>query len=118
MVDVGAGGGVILDILSEDHPHVTVIGIDISENVIQELKRRKYKESKPWLVQQADALNLKKDFGVNSVDTIVFSSVLHELYSYISYQGKKFNKEVVIQALKSAFEVLRPSGRLSSGMAL
>ena len=94
------------------NPHATVIGIDVSINVIEELNRRKFKENKPWLVKQADALNLQKDFGVNSVDTIVFSSILHELYSYIPYQGKKFNKDVVIQALKSAFEVLRPGGRI------
>lgn len=112
IVDVGAGGGVMLDILSEDHPHATVIGIDVATNVIEELNRRKFRENKKWLVKKADALNLKKDFEPNSVDTIVFSSVLHELFSYIPFKGKKFNIEVVIQALKSSFEVLRPGGRI------
>lgn len=112
MVDVGAGGGVMLDLLSEHHPHTTVIGIDLAENVIESLNRRKFREHKSWQVQQADALKLKETFEPNSVDTIVFSSILHELYSYVPYQGKKFNSEVIIQALKSAFEVLRPGGRM------
>ena len=112
MVDVGAGGGVMLDILSEHHPHAKIIGVDISENVLEELNYRKNRENKNWIVKQADALHLNKTFRPESVDTIVFSSILHELYSYIPYQGKKFNKDVIIQALKNSFEILRKGGRI------
>ncbi|WP_062106415.1 class I SAM-dependent methyltransferase [Bacillus niameyensis] len=112
LVDIGAGGGVMLDILSENHPHATVVGIDLSLNVIEELNRRKFRENKSWIVKQADALKLKEHFEPNSVDTIVFSSILHELYSYVPYNGEKFNSDVVIQALKSSFEILSPGGRM------
>ncbi|GKU80792.1 class I SAM-dependent methyltransferase [Niallia sp. NCCP-28] len=112
MLDIGAGGGIMLDVLSEYHPNATVIGIDISTNVIEELERKKIREKKRWLVKQADALLLKDFYEINSIDTIVFSSILHEMYSYIPYKGKKFNAEVIIDSLKSAFEVLKPGGRI------
>ncbi|AIF65587.1 methyltransferase type 12 [Terribacillus saccharophilus] len=112
MLDIGAGGGVMLDILSEDHPEAEVVGIDVSTNVIEELNKRKNRENKRWQVKQADALELKDYYDSGSIDTIVFSSILHEMFSYIPYKGKKFNHEVIIQALKSSFEVLNDGGRI------
>lgn len=112
LLDIGAGGGIMLDILSKRHPEATVIGIDISTNVIDALEKRKIREKKPWLVKQADALQLKETFAVNSMDTIIFSSILHEMYSYIPYKGMKFNPEVILDSLTSAFEVLKPGGRI------
>lgn len=112
MVDIGAGGGVMLDVLSEHHPNAEVIGIDISTNVVEELAKKKVRENKGWFVKQADALELKSYYKPNSIDTIVFSSILHEMYSYIPYKGMKFNPDVVSQALKSSFEVLSPGGRI------
>lgn len=112
LLDIGAGGGIMLDILSDCHPDATVIGIDISTNVIEALEKRKIREKKTWLVKQADALQLKETFAVNSMDTIIFSSILHEMYSYIPYKGMKFNPEVILDSLTSAFEVLKPGGRI------
>ncbi|KAB7673094.1 class I SAM-dependent methyltransferase [Bacillus sp. B1-b2] len=112
MIDIGAGGGVMLDILSEQHPTAKVIGIDISTNVIEELEKRKVRENKNWNVKRADALELKNDFHLNSVDTIIFSSILHEMYSYIPFEGKKFNPDVIKHALRSAFNILKPGGRI------
>ncbi|MEC3608444.1 class I SAM-dependent methyltransferase [Bacillus glycinifermentans] len=112
MLDIGAGGGVMLDLLTEYHPEAEVIGIDLSVNVIEELQKRKVREHKPWKVKQADALDLPEYIEKESVDTIVFSSILHELFSYVPYEGRKFNHRVISQALKSAFEVLRPKGRI------
>ncbi|KAA6449432.1 class I SAM-dependent methyltransferase [Bacillus swezeyi] len=112
MLDIGAGGGVMLDLLTEHHPEAEVIGIDLSVNVIEELLKRKVREHKPWQVKQADALDLPEYFEQESVDTIVFSSILHELFSYIPYEGKKFNHRVISKALKSSFDVLKAGGRI------
>lgn len=112
MVDIGAGGGVMLDVLSENHPNARVIGIDISTNVVEDLNKRKMREQKRWEVKQADALDLCSYFKKESVDTIVFSSILHEMYSYIPYKGKQFNIEVIQEALRSSFEILKPGGRI------
>lgn len=45
-------------------------------------------------------------------DTIVYSSILHELFSYIEYEGRKFNHEVIKKGLQTAYEVLKPGGRI------
>ncbi|MDA1477945.1 class I SAM-dependent methyltransferase [Bacillus changyiensis] len=112
MLDIGAGGGVMLDLLTERHPKAKVIGIDLSVNVIEGLQKRKVRERKRWEVKQADALDLPEYIEKESVDTIVFSSILHEMFSYIPYEGRKFNDRVIAKALKSAFDVLKPNGRI------
>ncbi|MDA7026397.1 class I SAM-dependent methyltransferase [Bacillus sp. CLL-7-23] len=89
MLDIGAGGGVMLDLLTERHSKAKVIGIDLSVNVIEELQKRKVRERKRWEVKQADALDLPEYMDKESVDTIVFSSILHEMFSYIPYEGRK-----------------------------
>ena len=40
MLDIGAGGGVMLDLLTDQHPEAEVIGIDLSVNVIEELQKK------------------------------------------------------------------------------
>ena len=112
MLDIGAGGGVMLDILSDSYPDATIVGIDLSTNVIEELNRRKFKENKSWNVKQGNALELSNYYKPGSVDTIIFSSILHEMYSYITYKGRKFHEGVVVQALQSSFEVLSKGGRI------
>jgi len=112
VLDIGPGGGVLLDLMEEQMPEITPIGIDISTNVVEALNRKKQLESRRWEVMQGDALNLKHDILAGSVDTVIFSSIIHELYSYIPYQGRKFNIDTVEAALKSAFDVLAYGGRI------
>ncbi|WP_235576097.1 methyltransferase domain-containing protein [Rossellomorea vietnamensis] len=112
MVDIGPGGGVMLELLTRHHPGATVIGIDIAVNVVEELKRKKQRENAEWEVMQGDALKLEEQIGKEGADTIVFSSILHEMFSYIPYEGEKFNHEVIAQTLKSSLKALRPKGRI------
>lgn len=112
IVDVGPGGGVLLDLIEEGTQGKEIIGVDISENVIQELNAKKTRENRSWQAVKADALNLSKVIKSESVGTVIFSSVLHELFSYITYDGKRFNYDVIRAALESAFSVLKPGGRI------
>ncbi|MFD0616615.1 class I SAM-dependent methyltransferase [Paenibacillus sp. GCM10027629] len=112
VLDIGPGGGVLLDLIEERIPDITPIGIDISTNVVEALNRKKQLEGRRWEVIQGDALNLKDYVQAGSVDTVIFSSILHELYSYIPYQGRKFNLDTIAAALKSAFDVLAAGGRI------
>ncbi|KRG16483.1 class I SAM-dependent methyltransferase [Lederbergia galactosidilytica] len=112
ILDIGPGGGFLLDLLSTRYPDAKVIGIDIAANVIAELERKKQREQKGWEVLQGDALDLQQYVGEGQVDTIIFSSILHEMFSYIPYEGKKFHPAVIGQALQSAFLALRPNGRI------
>lgn len=112
VVDIGPGGGVMLDLIEQQLPDKAPIGIDISTNVIEALKRKKQVEGRRWEGIQGDALNLKDYVQPGSIDTVIFSSIIHELYSYVPFNGKKFNSGTVAAALRSAFDVLSPGGRI------
>ncbi|MGO4269171.1 class I SAM-dependent methyltransferase [Paenibacillus sp. TAF58] len=112
VVDIGPGGGVMLDLIEQYLPDKHPIGIDISSNVIEALERKKQLEGHRWDVMKGDALDLKQYVEPGSIDTVIFSSILHELYSYIPFGGKKFNHATVAAALRSAFDVLAPGGRI------
>lgn len=112
VVDIGPGGGILLDLIEEEMPHVHAVGIDISSNVIEALEKRKRLEARRWDVVKGDALNLREDLEPRSVDTVIFSSILHELYSYIEYEGYRFNPSTVTAALRSAYDILSPGGRI------
>lgn len=112
VLDIGPGSGVILDMVTEAFPEKKVAGIDISQNVIEELNRKKLKENRTWQVSQGDAFRLSEHVQKNSIDTIIYSSIIHEFYSYIPYEGKKFNHKTIASVLKSAFDVLVPGGRI------
>lgn len=112
VLDVGPGGGALLDLIESSKKVDRIIGIDISQNVIEELKKKKHVEKKSWEIVQGDALNLKSHFKPNEIDTIIFCSVLHELFSYIELDGKKFNHKTVELAIQSCFDVLPKGGRI------
>ncbi|WP_018883634.1 class I SAM-dependent methyltransferase [Paenibacillus massiliensis] len=112
VLDIGPGGGVLLDLIEQELPDVQAVGIDISTNVIEALERKKQLEGHQWQVMKGDALQLESSIEPGSVDTIIFSSILHELYSYIERDGHKFNLLTVADALRSAYRVLAPGGRI------
>lgn len=112
ILDVGPGGGALMDLIEHELGNVKVQGIDISKNVINSLNEKKIKENHKWAVIEGDALKLDNYFDKGSVDTIIYSSIIHELYSYIPFNGKKFNIDTVKEALKSAWNILSSGGRI------
>ena len=112
IIDIGPGGGALMDLIEERYPEKKVFGVDIAQNVLDSLKKKKQLENKKWDVLYGDALDLGKYIEKGSVDTIIFCSILHELFSYIEFKGKKFNHETLSAAFKSAFEVLPTGGRI------
>lgn len=112
IVDVGPGGGGLMDAILEKYPDKEVIGIDISENVIEKLNQIKTLYNKGWNVVQGDALSLEKTFKPGEFDTIIFCSIIHELYSYIPFDGKNFNYDTLRQVFKSVYNMLPKGGRL------
>lgn len=112
VIDIGPGGGALMDLIEENAPEKLVTGIDIAQNVLDSLRRKKQVEEKKWEVMYGDALNLSSYLPKDSIDTIIFCSILHELFSYIEYEGKKFNYDTLAAAFVSTFEVLRPGGRI------
>ncbi len=112
VMDIGPGGGALMDLIEENHPTISVLGVDISMNVIEALNRKKHQENRQWNVRYGDALNLSNDFAKGSIDTIIFCSIIHELYSYIEMDGKVFNRETIRKALVSAYDMLPVGGRI------
>ena len=112
VLDVGPGGGVMLDLIEKTNPLLDVCGIDLSQNVIDKLSKKKIDENHNWNIIKGDALNLSNYFKDNEIDTIIYSSIIHELYSYIEYNGKKFNKDTIKQSLKEAYKILSVGGRI------
>lgn len=112
VLDVGPGGGALMDLIEEKFPTKKVMGIDLSQNVIDALNLKKQKEKHQWEVVKGDALKLDEYFQKNSIDTIIYSSIIHELYSYIENKGKKFDKETIRITLQSAYAVLSKKGRI------
>lgn len=112
IIDIGPGGGALMDLIAEKYPHKKVLGVDIAQNVLDSLRKKKQLENRSWDVLYGDALNLSQYIEKGAVDTIIFCSILHELFSYIEYNGKKFNHDTLATAFKSAFEVLPSGGRI------
>ena len=112
ILDIGSGGGIILNLLEKHNPNLNITGMDISQNVIEKLKTLKLKENHLWNIFKGDALNLNKYIKNNSQDTIIFSAIIHELYSYITFNGKKFNTETIKIVLTEAYKALRKGGRI------
>lgn len=110
VLDVGPGGGALMDLIEKTTPDKDIYGIDLSQNVVEKLYQKKVAESHAWNIVKGDALHLSDYF--KDMDTIIYSSIIHELYSYIEYNGKKFNKETIAAALKEAYKALKPHGRI------
>jgi 2-polyprenyl-3-methyl-5-hydroxy-6-metoxy-1,4-benzoquinol methylase len=112
ILDVGPGGGALMDLIHEKDSNYNLYGIDLSETVVESLKKKFQIENKTFTLVKGDALYLEEVFNDKQFDTIIFSSILHEIYSYATYEGKKFNIDVIKRALMSAFDKLNTGGRI------
>ncbi len=107
IVEIGPGGGVVLDLLETRFPGAEVIGVDLSREVVAALEGRARAGAKHWKVMLGAAEHLGS--LVPAADTVVFCSILHEVYSYTE---PKFQLASVQHVVRAAFDVLRPGGRI------
>jgi SAM-dependent methyltransferase len=107
IVEIGPGGGVVLDLLEARFPTSSVIGVDLSREVVTALEGRARAGAKRWKVILGAAEQLAQ--LVPAADTVVFCSILHEVYSYTE---PKFQLASVQHVVRAAFDVLRPGGRI------
>ncbi|MBI4387332.1 MAG: methyltransferase domain-containing protein [Elusimicrobia bacterium] len=116
VLEVGPAGGAILDLL-EEVKHTRggierIIGLDISEEALKDLEVRRKNTSASYELLQGDAFELRKVLhkkGIPALDSIVFSSILHEIYSY---GPRQFDIDSVRAMLGESLEALGPGGRL------
>lgn len=104
ILEVGCGCGTVLELLSRYQPESRVYGTDISNTMLKKSKERKYTNNNISVIK-ADAR--EQLFKEKTLDTIIFCSVLHEVYSYSSYSLKS-----VEDTIENAYKMLKPNGRL------
>lgn len=107
ILEIGFGGGELLDILSDDG--YDVYGLDASP--ISEAKVL----HKAYGVHTAEAYadEIGEHWGNKFFDSVILSSVMHEVFSYGNRNGKhKHSVQAVIDTLDSIRNSLVPGGRL------
>lgn len=119
IIDIGPGGGALMDLMSERFPNANILGVDIATNEVEALLKKKHKYKKTWNVIKADAMiinkyetEIAKYFNGEKVDTFSFSSVLHHIFTFNEINGINFKHESVGLALKNAFSMLNKGGRI------
>lgn len=116
LVEIGPGGGVVLDLIEARFPDSKIVGVDVSKVVVESLQERREKEGRLWTVIEADAFELPQYLEPNSVTTIVLCSVLHEIYSYVEHMvdgaPRRFRLESVRDLLRACYKTLAPGGRI------
>ncbi|MFT3691931.1 MAG: methyltransferase [Kofleriaceae bacterium] len=105
IVEIGPGGGVVLDLLEARFPDAEIIGVDLSREVIAALEQRARVNHRRWKVQ----LGAAEQLAITDVDTVVFCSILHEVYSYTE---PRFQLASVEHVIRAAYASLVRGGRI------
>ena len=102
IVDAGCGTGTLVKILAKEFHESDIIGIEATRKFYEYCKAQDYGDSFVFFYRK----NITdQNFKENTINTFIYSSILHEIYSYI---GEKTLKEL----LKNTFNQLAPHGRI------
>lgn len=104
ILEIGCGAGAVTELLAKNFPKSTIIGIDNSKQMLAVAAKKVYSNTNVHLFR-GDILNQK--FKAGTINTVVMSSVFHEIYSYNNYDIKAIDK-----ALANVCAMLVPGGRL------
>ena len=104
IVDKGCGTGKLLVELSRRFPGASLVGVDLSREFLRRSDENTYAGGDVELVV-GDAAEQQLPDG--TADTVIFSSIMHEVYSYSGYDRARVDR-----ALAAAARELRRGGRL------
>ena len=104
ILDVGCGSGVMLKALENENEKAKLTGIDLNIEAINKLKLLKHN----WQLYHMDFMELKEI----KYDTIIFSSILHEISSYHKDLDKRFTSIPIKEAFDKSNELLINNGSI------
>lgn len=104
VVDKGCGTGSLLVHLSELFPESEIVGMDLSKELLRLSESKHYPNHNVAVVK---GNIIQQRFQTGSLGTIIYSSVMHEVYSYNGY-----DRDQVRKALLNSHKELMPGGRL------
>lgn len=104
VLDVGAGGGVLAELLLNRFPNIHVTALDQSNTAVARLNTLADKYPGRLSVVQTDFFEFKTE---ERFDAVIFCSSLHEIFSYCEYEGERFRKETISRALDKAASFLK-----------
>jgi SAM-dependent methyltransferase len=118
VVEVGPGGGVVLDLLRDRFPASRVVGLDASSAAVDALRKKLAAGGPRWEVVHGDAFRLPEIVGARAATTVVYCSVLHEIFSYVPWSeaegapAARFRFGSVAALVRATFRALAPGGRV------
>jgi SAM-dependent methyltransferase len=114
IVEVGPGGGVVLELLASRFSTSRIIGLDASSAVVEAHKAKAAAGDLGYAMVHGDAFELPTLFGEGELSTIVFCSVLHEIYSYVERGDppRRYRHESVLELVAAFFRALAKGGRI------
>ena len=104
IVDKGCGTGRLLVELSRRFPGSSFVGVDLSRELLRRCDENTYHAEDVAFVL-GDAAG--EAVAPGSASTVIFSSIMHEIYTYSGYRQSEIDR-----ALASAARELRPGGRV------
>ena len=104
IVDKGCGTGTLLIHLSNLYPGAEIVGMDLSKELLHMADSQHYPNHNVSVVK---GNIIHKRFADGSVSVVIFSSVMHEVYSYNGY-----DRDQIRLALANTREELEPLGRV------
>lgn len=102
IVDMGCGTGALIQKLAQEFQESDIIGIEGTRKLYEYCRLQEY--SNPFVFFYRRNIT-DQHFKPNSINTYIYSSVLHEIYSYIG-------KRQLDQTIKDAYQQLKLGGRL------
>ncbi len=102
IVDSGCGTGALIWHLSKNFEESDVIGVEATRKFYEYCRLQQYPNPFVYFYRRNI---LDQNFKENTINTFVYSSVLHEIYSYI-------NEAALKKVLRSTYKQLAPGGRL------
>lgn len=105
VLDVGCGSGILMNTIKSVNPDLKVIGIDINSDACKVCEEQGLEVYK---------MNLEDFYKTGKkVDTVVFSSILHEIYSYTEDDSYgRYDISSVFDQLGYAKKILNEDGIL------